>query len=66
MTTDLARHTAAQAMADEVVRTVGESPEPGRHLRLAITDPATGQRLATCFVNYHADTPALRLVGESR
>ncbi|MCX5253595.1 hypothetical protein OOK27_05330 [Streptomyces canus] len=65
MTSDLARLMAAQAKADEIARTVGESPEPGRHLRVAITDPETEQRLATCFVNVEIDAPMLRLVGEA-
>ena len=66
MTADLARHMAAQAKADRIVATVGESPDGVLLLRVAVTDDATGQRLATCFVNYQPDTPVLRLVGESR
>ena len=65
MTAELARLMAAQAMADRIVARVGESPEPGRHLTVAITDPETEQRLATCFVNVEVDTPMLRLVGEA-
>lgn len=65
MTADLARLMAAQRMADRIVAEIGESPEPGRHLTVAITDPETEQRLATCFVNVEVDAPALRLVGEA-
>ncbi|MEU9444639.1 hypothetical protein AB0D42_27910 [Streptomyces sp. NPDC048304] len=61
MTADLELLTAAQAKADEVIAAIAETPEPGRHLRVAITDPETGQRLATCFVNYET-ARSLRLV----
>ena len=66
MTADLARHVAAQAMADRIVAAIGESPDGDRLLRVAVTDVETNTRLATCFVNYQPDTPVLRLVGESR
>ena len=62
MTADLERLSAAQAKADEVAARNAEAPEPGRHLRVAVTDPETEQRLATFFVNYTVDGPRLRLV----
>ncbi|MFG3476447.1 hypothetical protein ACGF3K_14445 [Streptomyces sp. NPDC047980] len=64
MTADLARLRAAQAKADEIIRTVCESPDGPLLLRVSVTDPATGQRLATGFANYTTDQPAtpLRLV----
>ena len=61
VTAELDRLTAARAKADELVAAIAEPPEPGRHLRVAITDPETEQRLATCFVNY-ATARSLRLV----
>ena len=62
MTVDeLTRHSAAQAKADALAAAIAEPPEPGRHLRVAITDPETEQRLATCFVNYEV-ARSLRLV----
>lgn len=66
MTADLARHVAAQAKADGIASKVGETPEAGPLLRVAVTDVETGQRLATCFVNVPVgDTAPLRLVGEA-
>ena len=65
MTADLARHLAAQKMADRIVAAIGESPDGVLLLRVAVTDVETNTRLATCFVNYQPDTPALRLVGEA-
>lgn len=62
MTANLDRLTAAQSKADELKASIAENPEPGRHLRVAITDPETGDRLATCFVNYSVDGSHLRLV----
>jgi hypothetical protein len=62
---ELARLTAAQAKADQVVRAVGETPDLGPLLLVAVTDPETNTRLATCFVNYRPAGPALRLVGEA-
>lgn len=66
MTAELTRLTAAQAKADEIIRTVGESPDGPLLLRVSVTEPATGQRLATGFVNYTTDQMAtvrpLRLV----
>lgn len=64
MSADLARLIAAQAKADEIKRTVCESPDGALLLRVSVTDAATGQRLATGFVNYTTDQPAtpLRLV----
>lgn len=60
---ELARHVAAQAKADEVIAAVVEAPDGGLLLRVAVTDVATGQRLATCFVTYQVDgAPQLRLV----
>lgn len=56
------RLLAAQAKADEVIRAVAEAPDGDRLLRVSVTDVETGQRLATGFVNYQADGPALRLV----
>lgn len=65
MTADLARVTAAQ-MADRIVAAIGESPVGDLLLRIAVTEVKTGVRLATCFVNYQADAPMLRLVGGDR
>ena len=65
MTADLARLLAAQEMADRIVAAIGESPDGVLLLRVAVTDDATGQRLATCFVNVEVDAPVLRLVGEA-
>ena len=63
MTADLARLTAAQAKADEVIRAVGEPIDGRPMLRIAITDPETGNRLATGFVSYEiTDRASLRLV----
>ncbi|CAM5602685.1 hypothetical protein [Streptomyces coeruleorubidus] len=64
MSADLARLTAAQAKADAVVRQVGELPGAGPLLRVSVTDVETGQRLATCFVNYEPEPTPLRLVRE--
>lgn len=50
MTADLDWLRAVQATADDVVRTVGESPDGRPMLQVSVTDPETGQRLATCFV----------------
>ena len=62
MTADLDRLIAAQAKADEVIAAVAEAPE-GRLLRVSVTDPETGQRLATCLVSYEvAGDRHLRLV----
>lgn len=55
--TDLDRLTAAQAKADEVIAAVAEAPE-GWLLRVSVTDPETGQRLATGFVSY--EVPGVR------
>ena len=55
MTADLARHRAAQARADELIRAVAEAPD-GLLLRVSVTDVETGQRLATGFVTYEAPT----------
>ncbi|MFD9276877.1 hypothetical protein ACFWD7_06240 [Streptomyces mirabilis] len=62
MAPDLARHVAAQAKADEVVASLAGTPDGGPLLRVAVTDAETGQRLATCFVNYQVDGAPLRLV----
>lgn len=62
MTADLVRLSAAQAKADELAASIAEAPEPGRHLQVAFTNPETGQRLATVFVNYQTDGPCLRVV----
>jgi predicted transcriptional regulator len=62
VTADLARLTAAQAKADEVVAAIAETPDGGPLLRVAVTDAETGQRLATCFVTYQVDGAPLRLV----
>lgn len=64
MTADLARHLAAQAKADEVIRAIAEAPE-GLLLRVSVTDVETGQRLATGFVTYPAPATTLRLVEEA-
>jgi hypothetical protein len=59
---ELARHAAAQAKADEVIRSVAEAPD-GPLLLVTVTDLETRQRLGTCFVTYQVDsTPQLRLV----
>lgn len=55
MTAELSRLVAAQAKADEVVRSVADTPDGGLLLRIAVTDVETGQRLATGFVTYEAD-----------
>lgn len=66
MTAELARIVAAQAKADEIARAVGETIEGGPLLRIAVTDPVTNTRLATCFVNYQPGPDrSLRLVGEA-
>lgn len=65
MTAHLARHAAAQAKAAEVVAAVAEAPDGGRLLRVAVTDPETNTRLATCFVTYQTGAPVLRLVEET-
>lgn len=63
MTAELARLAAAQAKADEVLRTVAEPIGGGLLLRIAVTDAETGQRLATGFVSYEVSTgPQLRVV----
>jgi predicted homoserine dehydrogenase-like protein len=63
VTADLARLAAAQAKADEVIGSVAETPDGGQLLRIAVTDVATGQRLATGFVTYQVDGDRqLRLV----
>ena len=63
MTPDLARLTAAQAKADELIATIAEAPDGGPLLRVAVTDAETGQRLATGFVTYQVDgAPQLRAV----
>ena len=56
MTAELEALRAAQAKADAVIRAVAESPTVGPMLRVSVTDPATGQRLATGFVSYEAPT----------
>jgi len=61
---DLARHVAAQARADQLIRAIAEAPE-GLLLRVSVTDVETGQRLATGFVTYQAPATTLRLVGEA-
>jgi hypothetical protein len=65
VTADLARLMAAQTKADEIAATVGELPEAGPLLRVAVTDVETGQRMSTCFVNVPAVAAPLRLVGEA-
>ncbi|MEU1443080.1 hypothetical protein [Streptomyces mirabilis] len=63
MSADLARLTAAQDAADAVVRTVGDTPDGSPMLLVAVIDPETNTRLATCFVTYQTgDIPPLRLV----
>ncbi|MEU5247310.1 hypothetical protein AB0G81_24970 [Streptomyces asoensis] len=63
MSAELARLTAAQSKADEVIRAVG-TPVDGRPmLRIAVTDPETDTRLATGFVSYEVEVaPVLRAV----
>lgn len=56
MSADLDALIAAQAKADEVIRAIAEAPTVGPMLRVSVTDPATGQRLATGFVSYEAPT----------
>jgi hypothetical protein len=65
VTGDLARLDAARAKADAVAASVGEGPEAGPLLRVAISDAETGQRLATCFVNFEAGATPPRLGEES-
>ncbi|MFD1277412.1 hypothetical protein [Streptomyces kaempferi] len=63
MNAGLARLKAAQAKADAVVRMVADTPDSGPMLLVTVTDPETGDRLATCFVTYQTgDVPRLRLV----
>jgi predicted transcriptional regulator len=62
MTADLARMLAAQAAADKVVRAVADTPDGSPVLLVAVTDPETGQRLATGFVTYQTVPAPLRLV----
>lgn len=62
MTADLARLTAAQAKADEVIGAIAEPLDGGPLLRIAVADAATGQRLATGFVAYKVGTPQLTVV----
>lgn len=64
MSAEVARLDAAQAKADAVAASVGEMPEAGPLLRVAISDAETGQRLATCFVNFQVGPAPLRLVRE--
>ncbi|MEU8902164.1 hypothetical protein [Streptomyces mirabilis] len=59
---DLARLTAAQAKADELIAAIAETPDGGPLLRVAFTDPETNTRLGTCFVTYQVDGAPLRLV----
>ncbi|MEV0556264.1 hypothetical protein AB0I27_22780 [Streptomyces sp. NPDC050597] len=51
MTADLDVLRAVQAAADRVIEAVAEPLDGGRVLLVSVTDPATGQRLATGFVN---------------
>lgn len=61
MNAELERQIAAQARADEVIAAVAEAPD-GPLLLVAVTDPETGNRLATGFVTYQVDRRPLRLV----
>lgn len=61
MSAELARLTAAQAKADEVIRTIAEPIDGSQLLRIAVTDVETEQRLATGFVNYQAEQMMRRL-----
>ena len=67
MTAGLARLDAAQAKADAVAASVGDWPGVGPRLLVAVIDPVTNTRLATCFVSYSVDGAArpLRLVEEA-
>jgi hypothetical protein len=56
VTADLDVLRAAQAKADAVIRALAEAPGAGPMLRVSVTDPATGRRLATGFVSYEAPT----------
>ena len=65
MTAEVSPADAAQAKADAVAALVGELPGPGQLLRVSVTDVETGQRLATCFVNYELGPMRLRLVEDA-
>lgn len=61
MSTDLNYLRAAQAKADQVVRTVADfDGGSGPHLMVAVIDPETNTRLATGFVTV-PDTVARHL-----
>jgi hypothetical protein len=62
MARETERQAAAQAKADEVVRSVADTPEGSPMLLIAVVDQETGNRLATGFVSYQVDGPQLRLV----
>ena len=61
MSADLSRLTAAQTAADAVIASL-PLHDGGLLLRVAVTDTETNERLATGFVSYIVDRPALRLV----
>ena len=65
MSADLTRRDAAQAKADEVAALVGDWDGVGPRLLVAITDPETNTRLATCFVGYSVAPAPLRLIKEA-
>jgi hypothetical protein len=68
VSTELARLTAAQEMADKVIATVADRAHerPGPRLLVSVTDPETNTRLATGFVSYQpAPVRHLHIVPEA-
>lgn len=55
MNAEVSRLAAAQAKADALRALVGDWDGVGPRLRVAVTDPETNIRLATCFVGYSVD-----------
>ncbi|MFJ6566593.1 hypothetical protein ACIQNU_04185 [Streptomyces sp. NPDC091292] len=55
MSAEVGRLRAAQTVADDVIRMVATAPDSGLLLQVSVTDPVTGQRLATGFVSYQVD-----------
>jgi hypothetical protein len=68
VTAEQARLAAAQAKADAIRAQVGDWAGVGPRLLIAVIDPDTNTRLATCFAGYHAvdtATTPLRLVEDA-
>lgn len=65
MSPELARLKAAQARAGELVAAVAEPLTDRPHLVVSVTDPETGQRLATGFATFNV-APVLHVVGGGR